>query len=190
MIIQGNDPRREASFTLRNRAGRALWNAVWLLLFRSSPRPFHRWRAAILRAFGATVGSNAHVYPGAKIWAPWNLVIGQDVIVGDDVKLYSMDKTFIGDRAVISQGTHLCCGSHDYNSPNFQLIAQPISIGADVWLCAEVFVAMGATIAEGAVVGARSVVTKSLLEPWIVYAGSPCKAIGHRKSERHLHASD
>jgi putative colanic acid biosynthesis acetyltransferase WcaF len=61
---------------------------------------------------------------------------------------------------VVSQGTYLCTGTHDYESPNFQLYAKPISIGDSAWLCAESFINPGITIGEGAVIGARSVVTR------------------------------
>ena len=38
----------------------------------------------------------------------------------------------------------------------------------------------GVSIAEGVVVGANSVVTKDLTEPWSIYLGSPCKKIRDR----------
>ncbi len=180
MIIQKNDPYREASFSLTNRLIRLLWNIVWGLLFRPSPRPFHLWRLLLLRIFGAKMGKGCHIYPGVKIWAPWNLVLGNFIGIADGVTLYSMDRITIGDYAVISQGSHLCCGSHDYNSTNFQLITKPISIGAYAWICAEVFIHPGCNIPRGAVIGARSVVSKSLDTEWSVYAGNPCKLINKR----------
>ncbi len=50
------DPYLRPSFSRGNRLRRAVWNAVWLLLYRTSPRPLHGWRALLLRAFGATMG--------------------------------------------------------------------------------------------------------------------------------------
>ena len=181
MIVQGNQPYTEASFSLKNRVGRQLWNIVWLLLFRPSPRPFHAWRALLLRSFGARLGRQNHIYPAVKVWAPWNLSVGDHVGIADGVTLYNMDRVDIGSYAVISQGAHLCGGTHDYNSPNFQLYARPIRIGMHAWVCAEAFLAPGVAVAEGAVVGARSVVTRELTEPWAVYAGNPCRRVGQRR---------
>ena len=181
MMIQGNDPYRNPSFTLQHRLKRQLWNVVCTLLFRPSPRPFHVWRALLLRAFGATLGSGCHVYPSVKVWAPWNLELGNFVGVGDGATLYCMDKIEIGDYAVISQGAHLCCGTHDYNSANFQLVVKPIVIGARAWVCAEAFIHPGVVVPVGAVIGARAVVTTSLKNPWAVYAGNPCREVGMRK---------
>ena len=180
MMIEGNDPYRGPSFSLQHRLKRQLWNVVCALLFRTSPRPFHAWRALLLRAFGATLGTGCHVYPSVKVWAPWNLHLGNFVGVGDGARLYCMDKIEIGDYAVISQGAHLCGGTHDYNSANFQLVIKPIVIGAYAWICADAFIHAGVSISDGAVVGARAVVTRSLVEPWAVYSGNPCKQVNIR----------
>jgi putative colanic acid biosynthesis acetyltransferase WcaF len=108
-------------------------------------------------------------------------VIGNGVGIGPGANLYNMANITIEDFAVISQGTHLCGGSHDYNATNFQLIAKPIHIGRFVWVCADAFIGLGVSIPEGAVIGARSVVTKSLPFTWSVYAGNPCRKVGERK---------
>lgn len=179
-IIIGNDPYTQASFTLGHRLKRALWNLVSATFFAPSPRPLHAWRALLLRAFGAQLGPGCHVYPGVKIWAPWNLVLGRCVGVGDGAILYSMARITIGDYAVVSQGAHLCCGSHDFNSSNFQLFAKPIAVGSHAWVCAEAFIHPGVSIAEGVVVGARAVVHRDLADSWTVCAGHPAAKVGER----------
>jgi len=152
---------------------RAVWGVVWCVLFRPSPRPFHVWRRFLLRLFGAKLGSHVNVYPNVKIWAPWALSIGDYVGVADKVNLYNMATLVIGNHCVISQGAHLCAGSHDIDSANFQLIAKPITLNSYVWVCAEAFVGPGVKIADGCVLGARAVVVKSISEPWTVWAGNP-----------------
>lgn len=186
MIIQGNNPFTGPSFSLSHRIRRQLWGVVWLLLFRPSPRPFHAWRNFLLRTFGATLGQHVHIYPSVKVWAPWNLAVGNYVGIGDGTNVYCMDRISIGDYAVISQGSHLCAGSHDFNSANFQLVTAPITIGSRVWLCADSFVGPGVTIADGSVVGARGVVSKSIFEPWCVWAGVPVKRVGTRDKTKVL----
>jgi putative colanic acid biosynthesis acetyltransferase WcaF len=180
MIIQGNDPFTGPSFSLSHRVRRQLWGVVWLLLFRPSPRPFHAWRNFLLRAFGATLGRHVHIYPSVKVWAPWNLIIGSCSGIGDGANIYCMDKIEIGDFVAISQGAHLCGGTHDYNSPNLQLIVKPIVVQSHAWVCAEAFVHAGVIIPAGAVIGARAVVTKSLSTEWAVYAGNPAKLVALR----------
>jgi putative colanic acid biosynthesis acetyltransferase WcaF len=168
-----------ASFPLKDRLRRALWNFVQGTLFRWSPRPMHAWRAILLRAFGAEIGRGAHVYPGARVWAPWNLVVGEETGVADGVILYSQGLITLGRRVVISQGSHLCAGTHDYEKAGFPLITKPIVVSDHAWIAAEAFVHPGVTISEGAVIGARSVVTKDM-PAWTVCAGHPCKPIKER----------
>jgi putative colanic acid biosynthesis acetyltransferase WcaF len=178
-ILRENDPYTQPSFSLSNRLLRVAWGIVYALLFRTSPRPLHRWRAFLLRCFGAKMGRHCHVYPKAVIWAPWNLALADYVGIADDVQCYSIAAISIGERTVISQGTFLCTGTHNYEDPNFQLMAEPITIGAQVWLCAESFVHPGVTIADGTVVGARSVVTRDL-PAWMVCTGNPCRPVKPR----------
>lgn len=165
-----------ASFSIRNRFARVLWNLVYAILFRWSPRPFHSWRAFLLRCFGAKVGKGVHVYPGVKIWAPWNLEVGDQSGIASGVILYSQGKISIGKRVVISQGSHLVAGTHDYTVVGFPLITKPIVIKNNVWIAAEAFIHPDITINEGCVIGARSVVTKDM-PAWTVCAGHPCKPI-------------
>ena len=173
MIISDNNPYTQPSFSLGNRLIRALWAIVWLVLFRPSPRPFHAWRNVLLRLFGAKIGKAVHVYPNVKVWLPSLLTIGNNVGIANGVTLYNMAPIVIHDYCVVSQGAHLCAGSHDIDSPNFQLIAKPIVLNKNVWICAEAFVGLGVTIAEGCVVGARAVVVKNIAQPWTVWAGNP-----------------
>lgn len=180
MILQGKDTYRGPSFTLKNRLLRAIWNIIYILFFKTSPRPLHIWRIFLLRLFGAKIGSGFRIYPSAKIWAPWNLQIGHHSGVADNANLYNMEKITLGDFVAISDGAFLCCGTHDHNSPNMQLIAKPIIIKTHAWICAETFIHPGVIIPAGAVIGARSVVTKSLHTEWAIYTGNPCKQIGIR----------
>ena len=167
------------NFSVKNRIGRVLWAIVGGSLFSFSPKPMHAWRSFLLRCFGAKVGKSVHVYPGAKIWAPWNLELDDEVAVANGVILYTQGKISIGKKAVISQGAHLCAGTHDYNLPDFPLYTIPIVIGEFAWVAAEAFIHPGVIIGRGCVVGARSVVTKDM-PAWMVCAGHPCKPIKER----------
>jgi len=79
----------------------------------------------------------------------------------------------------VSQGCHLCAGTHDYAHWSMPLVARPITIGANAWLGAEVFVGPGVSIGELCVVGARAVVVRDL-PPRTVGAGNPCRPLKDR----------
>lgn len=99
--------------------------------------------------------------------------------LSDHVDCYCVAPVRIGAHATVSQYSYLCAASHDHEDANFTLYAQPIAIGAQAWIAADVFIGPGVTIGEGTVVGARSSVFKDL-PPWKVCVGSPARPIKDR----------
>lgn len=169
------------SLTKGNKMRRLLWNIVCTLLFRPFAGPlFCRWRNFFLKINGARIGEGCKVSSSSKIWAPWNLTLGDYVCLGPRSQIYSADKIMIGDKVTISQGAYLCAASHDITQINKPLIVKPIRIDSFAWVAAEAFVGMGVTIGEGAVVGARAAVFKDV-EPWTVVGGNPAKFIKKRE---------
>jgi putative colanic acid biosynthesis acetyltransferase WcaF len=152
---------------------------VYTILFRFSPAPFHRWRSFLLKCFGAKIGKGVHVYPRVKIWAPWNLELKDQCGIANGTTLYSQGSIVVGYRSVISQDSYICTGTHDYTIKEQPLITFPVVIGDHAWVAAGVFVNPGVTIGEGAVIGARSVVTKDI-PAWMICVGHPCKPVKER----------
>lgn len=169
-----------SAHSARNKAGRALWAAAWRLLFRPSPAFCHGWRRAILRLFGARVGRGAKVLPSARVWAPWNLTLGDYACLSHDVDCYCVAAISVGAHATVSQYSFLCAASHDPADPHMRLVTAPIEIGDQAWVCADVFVAPGVRIGQGCVVGARSSVFGDL-PPWTVCHGSPARPVHPRE---------
>lgn len=153
-----------------------MWTLVWNLCFRPSPRPFHAWRRSLLRLFGATIEAGAHPYPSAKIWAPWNLTMREGSCLADHVECYSVDRIVLEPYATVSQYSFLCTASHNYTLPERPVITAPIRIGRRAWVAADAFVGPGVTIGEGAVVGARASVFRSV-DPWTVVGGTPARIL-------------
>ncbi|MBR3652694.1 MAG: putative colanic acid biosynthesis acetyltransferase [Bacteroidales bacterium] len=168
------------SLTWWNKLSRALWNIFRVLFFRPFGGPlFQKWRVFVLKLWGAKIGVNCAINQSAIIWAPWNLVCGQQTAIGAKAQIYNVDKIIIGDKVTISQGVFVCTASHDIRSINKPLITKPISIESFSWVCADAFIRMGVTIGEGSVVGARAAVFKDV-EPWTVVGGNPAVFIKKR----------
>jgi putative colanic acid biosynthesis acetyltransferase WcaF len=137
------------------------------------------WRRMLLRFFGARIGNGAKIMPSVKIWAPWNLTMGEEACLSHDVDCYCVAPVTIGAHATVSQYSFLCTATHDVQDPHMRLVTAPIVIGDGAWVAADVFVAPGVTIEEGAVVGVRSSVFKDM-PAWTICAGHPCKPIRKR----------
>ena len=161
---------------------RLLWGVFWLLLFRPCPWIFHAPRRMLLRLFGAKVGRGVQVMPSVKIWAPWNLTIGDFSTVSHGVDLYSVDRFEIGSHATVSQRAFICTAGHEIDHPNMPLITAPVKISDGAWICAEAYVHPGVTVGTDAVAGVRSVVLKDVPDRQVV-AGNPAKKIRERKVE-------
>ena len=180
MILSNINPYKEPSFSFKNRMYRLVWSIIQNTIFKYSPRNFHIFRKYILILFGAKIGENTNIYNLVRIWSPKNLIIGNNVGIANNVYLYNIDIVTIEDFVSVSEGSFLCTGSHDYNLKNFQLISKPIYIERYAWLCAECFIHPGVKIKKGCVVGARAVVTKSLINDYEVVSGNPAKTIKKR----------
>lgn len=162
-----------------NKVGRTLWQVVWLVLYRPTPRLLHPWRCLLLRLFGARLGKAVHPYPSARIWAPWNLEMDDHSCLSEWVDCYCVDKIRIGAHTTVSQYSFLCTASHDYESPGMPLVSAPITLGDRVWITADVFVGPGVTIGDGAVVTARSSVFGDI-PSWMVARGNPARPVRTR----------
>ena len=110
----------------------------------------------LLRLFGATLGPDCHFYPASKVWAPWNLICADHVAAADGVEIYNPSPIHIHTHVILSQDCFLCGATHDYNHPDFPLIAFRMTIERYAWICARASVAPGVRVAEGAVLGLGS----------------------------------
>lgn len=165
---------------LSNKFRRLVWILFCILFFRPFAGPlFWRWRNCMLRLSGAIIGKGSKVSASAKIWAPWNLEIGDYTAIGPGANCYNPGRISIGSKVVISQGACLCTASHDITDKNNPLVTAPIHIGSFAWVAADAFIGMGVTISEGAVIGARAAVFRDV-EPWTVVGGNPAKFIKKR----------
>jgi putative colanic acid biosynthesis acetyltransferase WcaF len=174
------DPYLRPAFAASDRMRRMVWNLCWAVLYRTSPRLMHAWRAFLLRCFGATLGPNCHFYPRSKVWAPWNLVCADQLTLADGAEIYNPAPMGFGSHVIISQDGFLCGATHDYDDPRFPLLAYAMEFGSYAWVCARASVAPGVNMGEGAVLGMGSVATRDL-EPWGVYAGIPAVKVKERK---------
>ena len=68
------------------------------------------------------------------------------------------------------------------NIPGHPTSKGNIVIGNDVWIGHGALILSGSTVGHGAIIGARSVITKDV-EPYAIYAGNPAKLIRYRFDE-------
>lgn len=106
--------------------------------------------------------------------------MGDRASLGEHAWAYALDRIDIRDRACVGHHVFLLTGTHDYNKEDFPLVTRPIVIHSGAWIATRATVLPGVTIGALAVVGAGSVVSRSLPPGWVC-AGNPCQPIGVRK---------
>jgi putative colanic acid biosynthesis acetyltransferase WcaF len=164
--------------------GRKLpWQIAW---FAMSNLVFMKWwfpsrlRPTLLRAFGAEVGKRVLIRHRVRIHWPWNLVIGTDCWLGEDVWLINLEQIIIGNDVCISQGAMLCTGSHKHWTRTLEFDNRPIEVQSGAWVATRATILRGVTIGTDALVGAGALVvsnvaphSKVLGTPGTAYPGVP-----------------
>ncbi len=135
-------------------------------------------------------------------------VFGADDVIGYPANIFVGDDVFIGAGAIISANGEakirfgnefmagprlvIMAGDHDFHKIGRRtrgategINSGQVLLEEDVWCGACVTILKQVTIGEGAVVGAGSVVSKSL-PPYTICAGNPCRAVRLRFSDEDL----
>ncbi len=143
-------------------------------------------------SFGKGVKIDGHVVVGYKVFFDDNVEVRnytkEQSKIGDNVTVNrnSVLRGFyvIGDNVAIGPNCMIAGSNHCFSDPNIPIIQQGCSVEGiiicnNVWIGANSVLLDGITIGEGAVIGAGSVVTKSI-PPYCVAVGNPCRVIKSR----------
>ncbi|WP_314063335.1 sugar O-acetyltransferase [uncultured Vagococcus sp.] len=117
-----------------------------------------------------------HTRIGKNFFANYDLTIQDDgaVTIGDNVMFGPKTTIVTPNHPLVASERN---GVKDARGNQFKpCFANPVTIKDNVWLGASVTICPGVTIGENSVIGAGSVVTKSIPEN-VVAAGNPCRVI-------------
>jgi len=141
-------------------------------------------RYILLKTLAISIGDNVSVFPGVYLLHPDKLIIGNNVSIHPMCYIDAAGKISIGNDVSIAHGTTIMSSTHTYVNDNIPIKYQDIElkdvmIEDNVWIGAKVMILGGGRIKAGSIVGASSVVTKSVEKNMIV-AGNPAKVIKKR----------
>lgn len=146
----------------------ALWNWVF------SYFPVYAVRRLILKkAYGVVMGENVNIHMGVKFLKPWGVSIGSNVNIQMGSFIDGRGGLVIGDNVDITLGVKILTQQHDLQDSFYTTISKPVKISANCIVGSFSLILPGVTLEEGAVVGAGSVVSRSIPE-WSIAVGNPC----------------
>lgn len=161
--------------------------ALWVLtkcFFFISPLPWpSRFKCALLRMFGAKIGTGVVIRPRVNIHFPWRLVVGNHCWIGDGCQLLSIASITFQDHVALAHEVYVAAGGHDIQSATMAGKHEPILVKSGTWIASRAFIGPGVTIEQDCVVGAAAVVMKSI-GPAVVVAGNPARVIRPRVIDR------
>ena len=106
-----------------------------------------------------------------------NIKIGKNVFINACCRFQDQGGIEIGDGSLIGHNTTIATLNHDFNPAKRQnLTPSPVKIGKNVWIGSDCTILPGVIIGDGAIIGAGSVVTKSVPANAIA-VGNPARVI-------------
>ena len=136
-------------------------------------------RDVLLRGLLGAAGNNMVINPPFRCDFGHNIHIGDNFIGNFNLTVLDEAKVSIGDNVMIGPNCTLATITHamlpDQRNAGI-MRALPITIGNNVWLASNVTVLPGVKIGDNSVIGAGSVVTKSVPASTFA-AGNPCRPI-------------
>ena len=141
----------------------------------------NKLRGYFVKLFFEKIGGNFILNREVIIECPKNIIVGDNVGVNARCWISGGGGIKIGNNVLIGPGVKIITSNHNYSDTTRPLRNQgdefkPVSIGDDSWIGAGVIILPGVHVGNNIVVGAGSVVTKSL-DCSGVYVGNPARKI-------------
>lgn len=141
------------------------------------------------RGTRVVIGDNCQIYDYVVIQSVGgngDITIGKFCYINPFCVLYSGNGITIGDSVLIAAGVKIMPTNHSFSSRDIDIRCQGfagskggVTVGDDVWIGANAVLLDGITIGRGAIIGAGSVVTKSV-GAFEVWGGVPAGKISER----------
>ena len=133
----------------------------------------------ILRSLLGSCCENVHVNQPFRCDFGENIHVGENFFANFNLTILDEGRVTIGDNVFIGPNVSIYTACHPLEAEHrntFDEWAEPVTIGNNVWIGGSVTILPGVTIGDNAVIGAGSVVTRSV-PPSVVAAGNPARVI-------------
>jgi len=145
-------------------------------------------RKKVMSKWFAKVGNNIVINEGVIIRNIEKMEVGNNVYLGVDNYYQAAAGLKVGDDTMFGPGVKIWTQNHKFDDPDKPIAQQgydfkPVVIGKNVWVGANAFIMPGATIGDGCIISAMSVVGAKKIPPYSILAGNPARLIGKRQKQ-------
>ncbi len=135
-------------------------------------------REAFSELTGTAVDATFSLIPPVYSEHGLDIRVGRNVFINQGCTLNDIGGIEIGDDVLIGPRVSLITSGHplDPHERRRQIVAAPIVIERNVWLCAGCIVLQGVTVGEDSVVAAGAIVTRDV-PPGTLVAGVPARVL-------------
>ena len=143
---------------------------------------------AVLKELFGAIGNNVAIDENFFCDFGKNIFIGDDVIINSGCTFIDNEKILIGNKVLIAPNVQIYTAYHPLlpeerlkdkktgSTCYFNTCADPVKIKDGVWIGGGSIILPGVTIGENSVIGAGSVVNKSIPDNCVA-VGNPCRVI-------------
>lgn len=147
-------------------------------------------RKDTLTALLGRIGKNVNIDTPFYCDYGKHITIGSNVIININCTFVDCNKIEIGNNVLVASNVQIYTATHAVNTaerlvtdwhedsglPYFRTYALPVKIEDNVWIGGGVIILPGVTIGKNSVIGAGSIVTRSIPENSVA-VGNPCRVI-------------
>lgn len=135
--------------------------------------------APLLRELLGGVGRDVLIEAPFHCSYGFNTFLAEEVFINAGCTILDSGRVEIGARSMLGPNVQIFCADHHRDARlrgQGIEIAQPVTLGADVWIGGGATLLPGVTIGAGAIVGAAAVVTRDVA-PGAVVIGNPARPV-------------
>lgn len=157
--------------------------AHWVEIFRAEANE---------EKFGKNIvlcGSNVRIHGKIHITDYQQIIVGNNVHIGDGAYFHTAGGLTICDNTHISRNVTIYTVNHEYHGKvlpyDDSLQRKPVFIGKNVWICMNVSIVPGVQIGDGAIIGMGTVVSKDV--PANAIIGNVPPRVLKERNPQHYH---
>jgi len=126
-------------------------------------------------------GAKVLIWSHTHIDSPSKLTLGNNVSINRGCVLHAGGEIEIGNDVLIGPGVTIYSQNHNFEDTSMPIVAQgytckKVTIGNNVWIAANATILPGVIIEDNCVIGANTLVNKKI-EKGSLVVGNPCRVI-------------